>query len=162
MIAGKTSAIVRYAAWAGALLGGADDGTAERFGEFGLALGLGFQVQDDLLGVWGSSDVTGKAAADDIRRKKQSLPIVLLHANADSGARAELDSLYQAAEIDAAGVERVLALLDRFAVRPEVERLVTHYHDEARAALASVTPSPEHPAASALSALVEALSARTH
>ena len=42
MIAGKTAAIVRYAAWAGALLGGADAETADRFAEFGLALGSRF------------------------------------------------------------------------------------------------------------------------
>ncbi|HET7095226.1 MAG TPA: polyprenyl synthetase family protein, partial [Thermomicrobiales bacterium] len=77
MIDGKTAAIVRFAAWAGALLGGADEAAAERFAAFGRALGLGFQVQDDLLGVWGEPAQTGKAPADDIRRRKQSLPILL-------------------------------------------------------------------------------------
>jgi geranylgeranyl diphosphate synthase type I len=120
MIAGKTAAIVRYAAWAGALLGGADEATADRFGAFGLALGLGFQVQDDLRGVWGSSEQSGKAAAVDIRRKKQSLPILLLRAAADNSSTPELARLYDAPEIDPAGVVRVLALLERFGNRKQV------------------------------------------
>ena len=77
MIAGKTAAIVRFAAWAGAMLGGADEIAAERWGEFGQALGIGFQIRDDLLGIWGTTDATGKAPADDVRRRKQSLPILM-------------------------------------------------------------------------------------
>ena len=72
MIAGKTAAIIRFGAWAGALLGGADEATASRWAEFGLALGLGFQVRDDQLGIWGVREATGKAPADDVRRRKQS------------------------------------------------------------------------------------------
>ncbi len=137
MIAGKTAAIVRYAAWAGALLGGADEPKADRFAAFGLALGLGFQVRDDLLGIWGAPATTGKAAADDIRRRKQSLPILLLRQRADRQTRAELDALYAAPSIDAAGVGRILALLAAAGVRTEVERRIGGFHDDARAAMLS-------------------------
>ena len=160
MIGGKTAAIVRYAAWAGALIGGASD-AAERFGEFGRALGLGFQIQDDLLGVWGSSAETGKAAADDIRRKKQSLPILLLRERAHGEDAAELARLYAAPEIDPDGIRRVLALLERYHVRREVERHVRTYHDEANAALETAVIRAPLSAAGALFALVESLSART-
>jgi len=135
MIAGKTAAIVRYAAWAGALLGGADEATADRFAAFGLALGLGFQVRDDLLGIWGAPATTGKAAADDIRRRKQSLPILLLRQRVDQAARAELNDLYAGPAIDGAGVRRVLELLDAAGVRHEVEACIAGYHDAARTAL---------------------------
>jgi geranylgeranyl diphosphate synthase, type I len=160
MIGGKTAAIVRYAAWAGALIAGADDG-AERFGAFGLALGVGFQIQDDLLGVWGSSSQTGKAAADDIRRKKQSLPILLLHERAHGDDAAELEQLYASPEIDAAGTRRVLDLLERYDVRREVERHVQAYHDQAKAALETAVPRGSEQATEALFALIELLSART-
>ena len=143
MIAGKTAAIVRYAAWAGALLGGADEATAERFGAFGQALGLGFQIRDDALGIWGASETTGKAAADDLRRRKQSLPILLLRERLDEAGRAELDALYAAPAVGAGGVERILALLEETGVRATVEARVGDYHDEARAALtAAARPGP--------------------
>ncbi|MCC6792208.1 MAG: polyprenyl synthetase family protein [Thermomicrobiales bacterium] len=160
MIAGKTAAIVRYAAWAGALLGGASPETADRFGAFGLALGLGFQVQDDLLGIWGSMAETGKAAADDIRRKKQSYPILLLRAAADDETGAELDRIYDREEIEPAAIGSVLALLDRYGIRGRVERLVRQYHDDAGRALEAAAHI-DNPARRALLDRVEALASRS-
>jgi len=160
MIAAKTAAIVRYAAWAGALLAGADDATAERFGAFGLALGLGFQVRDDALGIWGAPAATGKAAADDLRRRKQSLPILLLRERADAATRAELAALYAASQIDAPGVGRVLALLEAAGVRQEVESRVAGFHDGARAALLAAGRPGPNPARERLLALVAGLAGR--
>jgi geranylgeranyl diphosphate synthase type I len=77
MIGGKTAAICQFAAWAGAIVGGADQVKAELYGAFGQALGLGFQLRDDALGVWGATAQTGKDAGD-IRRKKKSYPVLLL------------------------------------------------------------------------------------
>jgi geranylgeranyl diphosphate synthase type I len=160
MIGGKTAAIVRYAAWAGALLGGADEAAADRFAAFGRALGLGFQVRDDALGIWGAAAATGKAAADDVRRRKQSLPILLLRERADAATRAELDALYAAPSIDAAGVAGVLALLAAHGVRDEVEARIAGLHDEARAALLAAQPEANS-ARERLLALVEGLAGRT-
>jgi geranylgeranyl diphosphate synthase type I len=160
MIGGKTAAIVRFAAWAGALVAGASDGVADRFGAFGGALGLGFQVRDDLLGIWGAPESTGKAPADDIRRRKQSLPILLLRQRADAATRAELNELYGRPEIDDSGVRRVLALLAAHEVRAGVESEVRVFHDEARRALLAATDGRPSAAREALLLLVEALSSR--
>jgi geranylgeranyl diphosphate synthase type I len=160
MIAGKTAAIVRFACWGGALLAGVSDQTAERFGAFGLALGLGFQVRDDLLGIWGASSATGKAAADDIRRRKQSLPILILRERASVEVRAELDVLYDRNEIDPAGVRRILDLLAAYDAQTEIEAEVRAYHDEARDALFAATGDGLNPARDRLLLLVETLSSR--
>lgn len=161
MIAGKTAAIVRFAAWAGALLGGAPESAAERWAEFGQALGLGFQIRDDLLGIWGLPAETGKAAADDIRRRKQSLPIVMLRERLDAGGRAELAALFAAPKVDEVGVARVLALLDQAAVRPAIEQEIVGYHDRATSALHEAAQPGENPARDRLLALVERLSTRS-
>jgi geranylgeranyl diphosphate synthase, type I len=161
MIAGKTAAIVRFAAWAGALLGGADDATAARWAEFGLALGLGFQIRDDLLGIWGAQDATGKAPADDVRRRKQSLPILILRERLGESERAELSRLYAAPNVDGVGVAHVLALLAREAVRQEVETVIAGYHDRAAAALIDAAQPGNNPARGSLLALVERLSSRS-
>jgi geranylgeranyl diphosphate synthase type I len=161
MIAGKTAAIVRFAAWSGAILGGADEIAAERWGEFGHALGIGFQIQDDLLGIWGTSATTGKAAADDVRRRKQSLPILILRQRLSAGEREELARLFAAPNVDGPGVTRVLALLEREGVRQEVEQEISRYHDAAAAALlAAARPGP-NPARNQLHSLVARLSTRT-
>jgi geranylgeranyl diphosphate synthase type I len=161
MIAGKTAAIVRFAAWAGALLGGADDATASRWAEFGLALGLGFQVRDDLLGIWGAQEATGKASADDVRRRKQSLPILILRERLDNAEREELNRLFTAPNVDGVGVARVLALLEREAVRQEVEAVIAGYHDRAAAALTDAAQPGTNSARVSLLALVERLSSRS-
>jgi len=161
MIAGKTAAIVRFAAWAGALLGGADEATASRWAEFGLALGLGFQVRDDLLGIWGAQEATGKAPADDVRRRKQSLPILILRERLAETEREELSRIFSAPNVDGVGVARVLALLQREAVRHEVEAVIAGYHDRAAAALIDATQQGDNPARDRLLALVERLSSRS-
>jgi geranylgeranyl diphosphate synthase, type I len=160
MIDGKTAAIVRFAAWAGALLGGADEAAAERFAAFGCAVGLGFQVQDDLLGVWGETLRTGKAPADDIRRRKQSLPILLLRERSDAATRAELAARYAAPAIDREGVARVLDLLEKANVRSAVEAQVAAFHDEAKSALLVAAPAA-NPWRDRLLDLVERLAVRS-
>ena len=85
MIGGKTAAIMAFAARAGATVAGADAETIARYDEFGLTLGLAFQIRDDMLGIWGAQETTGKPAADDIRRRKQSLPLVALDERAIAG-----------------------------------------------------------------------------
>src|SRR5919107_1817865 len=161
MIAGKTAAIVRFAAWAGALLGGADEAAASRWAEFGLALGLGFQVRDDLLGIWEAQEATGKAPADDVRRRKQSLPILILRERLEEVEREELKLLFSAPNVDSVGVARVLALLEREAVRPEVEAVIASYHQRAAAALIEATQPGNNPARDRLLTLVERLSSRS-
>lgn len=162
MIELKTAVIVRYAAWAGALIAGASDEQAERFAAFGLSLGLGFQVRDDLLGIWGASATTGKAEADDIRRRKQSLPILILRARATADERTWLDEQYGTSEIDENGIRGVLDLLDKHQVRADVEARVEELHDEAQQGLESAALPGANPSKDALAALVAMLASREH
>jgi geranylgeranyl diphosphate synthase type I len=161
MIAGKTAAIVRFAAWAGALHGGADDTVAQHFAAFGEALGLGFQLRDDALGVWGAPEATGKNTADDIRRRKQSLPVLLLREAASGEDRAELDRVFSSETVAEADVARVLGLLDRYAVAEEVEARVHRAHDEAVAELDALPPGTDPAALAALRALTDRMAARS-
>ncbi|MBI5287918.1 MAG: polyprenyl synthetase family protein [Chloroflexi bacterium] len=111
MIAGKTASLIGASAQIGAIAGGADDATCRALGEFGRMLGMAFQIQDDVLGVWGESARTGKPVADDIRSKKKSFPVVWAfdHARGETGSR--LDHLY-AADMTESAVEEVLSILD--------------------------------------------------
>ncbi|MBI3739497.1 MAG: polyprenyl synthetase family protein, partial [Chloroflexi bacterium] len=76
MIEGKTAALIAASTQIGAILGNADDATVEHFRVFGRNLGLAFQVQDDILGIWGDEALTGKSAASDLVEGKNSLPIL--------------------------------------------------------------------------------------
>ena len=76
MISGKTAALIAACCHIGALLGGADDEKQEVYRSFGHYLGLAFQVQDDILGIWGDEQVTGKSVASDLVEGKNSLPVL--------------------------------------------------------------------------------------
>ena len=76
MISGKTSALIAACCHIGALLGGADEDKQEVYRSFGHYLGLAFQVQDDILGIWGDENVTGKSVASDLVEGKNSLPVL--------------------------------------------------------------------------------------
>lgn len=160
MITNKTAAIVQLAAAAGAAVGGADEARATAFGDFGLAVGIGFQIRDDLLGIWGASDTTGKDAADDIRRRKQSLPILLLRAQATEAERDRLRELYQQEEIGAGGIAEILAMLAAHQIEQQVAAQVQEYHDRAAAALRAATGDAANPATAALFTLIDRLASR--
>ena len=72
----KTGALLACAVSIGAVLGGADDTTADALETYGYHLGLAFQAVDDLLGIWGEPEVTGKRPWSDLRQRKKSLPVV--------------------------------------------------------------------------------------
>ena len=76
MIGGKTSALLSACTHIGALLGNAGDAEQEAYRQFGYHLGLAFQVQDDILGIWGDEAVTGKSTASDLVEGKNSLPVL--------------------------------------------------------------------------------------
>jgi geranylgeranyl diphosphate synthase type I len=111
MIAGKTAALLGASAQIGAIAGGADDATAAALGACARMLGMGFQVQDDVLGIWGDEVLTGKPVADDIRAKKRSFPVVWAFEHASAAARERLDALYSGEMTDPA-VDETVALLD--------------------------------------------------
>ncbi len=76
MVSGKTGALLAACCALGSLLGSADESAQEAYRDFGHYLGLAFQVQDDLLGIWGDSALTGKSAESDLVSGKKSLPVL--------------------------------------------------------------------------------------
>ncbi|MDF3289073.1 family 2 encapsulin nanocompartment cargo protein polyprenyl transferase [Streptomyces sp. RB6PN23] len=93
MAEAKTGALLGCACALGALYAGADDATADALDAFGRQVGLAFQLIDDLIGIWGDAEVTGKPVGADLAARKKSLPVV---AALRSGtlAGAELDRIY--------------------------------------------------------------------
>ena len=75
MAAGKTGALIAASCAIGAVLAGAPDRLVRALSDFGMQLGLAFQLVDDVLGIWGDPDVTGKPVLSDLRSRKNSLPV---------------------------------------------------------------------------------------
>ncbi len=76
MVSGKTAALLAACSQVGSILGGANPQLQENYRSFGHYLGLAFQVQDDFLGIWGDSILTGKSTASDLVAGKKSLPVL--------------------------------------------------------------------------------------
>jgi geranylgeranyl diphosphate synthase type I len=76
MAFGKTGALLGASAELGAILAGADPSTCAAFRSYGRELGLAFQLVDDLLGIWGTPEKTGKPVYSDLRAHKKTLPVV--------------------------------------------------------------------------------------
>ncbi|MBI3733813.1 MAG: polyprenyl synthetase family protein, partial [Chloroflexi bacterium] len=130
MIAGKTAALLGAATAIGAAVATADDEVIAHAHQFGLELGMAFQMTDDILGLWGDSAVTGKPAGADLRKKKKSLPIVI--AQAQGGAlAAAIQSLFNCAQISDGDVSEVMRLMDQAGTRAQARLEVEKHHRQA-------------------------------
>ena len=76
MISGKTASLFACSFNMGALVGCDNESSITHLDKFGHAMGMVFQIQDDILNIWGDGSVTGKPTACDIHNKKKSLPVV--------------------------------------------------------------------------------------
>ena len=86
MEADKTGALLGYSASVGAVLAGAGCGEVDALEAYGHELGLAFQAVDDVLGIWGDPAVTGKAAGNDLRERKKSMPVAIVLSGRDDAA----------------------------------------------------------------------------
>jgi geranylgeranyl diphosphate synthase type I len=133
MISRKTAALAAAAAGLGAIVGGADAPTVQALFDFGQNLGLAFQVQDDVLGIWGDPAVTGKPAAADLYRRKLSLPVI--HGLHTAAQRDTLARIYSQAEISDDDAGQLLEILAEAGARGYTEGVAALYHRQALSAL---------------------------
>lgn len=153
MIRNKTAVLIGCSTQLGALLGQADSETVAALAQFGVNLGLAFQVTDDILGIWGHERDTGKSASSDILTKKKSLPII--HALEDPNLRA----IYAQETLSVSDVDIVLEILDRCDARAFAETMAVEYSQQAMSCLAKVEAAS--PALEALHEYTRALLQRT-
>lgn len=159
MVSRKTGALFACAARLGALFGGAAPERQRAWERFGLELGIVFQLQDDLLGVWGEPAVTGKPAGADVRSRKKALPAVLALA-AEGPAAAEVRAFYRATDEPCdADVARIIARFAELGVRRQAEALVGERFAAARRLLDALRPG-RGPDLELLAALLDRMEAR--
>jgi len=132
MVSGKTAALASFACEAGALIAGAPNERVQALSEFGYNLGMSFQMQDDLLGLWGDPARTGKPVGADLRQRKKTLPI--LHGLAYSP---ELQTLLAQSSLDETAIAEAQALLEETGSRAYTEQRAEAYHTKALIALES-------------------------
>ena len=138
MIARKTGALIRCSLTMGATVGSPDGAVSDAFRESGKALGFIFQVRDDILGIWGDEDSTGKPVGADIRRKKNAFPAVYAMSQAQGEDKRRLLDINRKPELSDADVEDTLHIMDALNVREHAHALAVEEAEVAFDALAAV------------------------
>ena len=141
MIGLKTGALIRCAMYMGAMAGSGDAATVEALARCGRHIGLVFQIRDDYLGIWGREDETGKPAGSDIRRKKNSLPVVYALEQAGGEDRERIRSVYAKDEVDDADVADVVHVLEGLGAPEHVQGLAAQQAERVEEALDGVRAS---------------------
>ena len=135
MISGKTATLIATSMELGALFGGADADLRFAYRNFGHYLGLAFQVQDDILGIWGNEAVTGKSAASDLLEGKKSLPVLFgIEKDGNFAQR------WTQSNITEADVPELAAMLEREGARQKAQEAADQMTDLALNSLRQADP----------------------
>ena len=158
MIGKKTAALLATALQMGAYIAGASQDEQETLALFGTSIGLAFQIQDDILDVWGDPATFGKAIGGDISCNKKTYVTIIAEKIADEESRKELQHWYsQTLSDNTEKIARVKAIYERLGVRELCERSVRVRTQEAHISLDSL---PQNAATQQLRQLADKLHSR--
>ena len=158
MIARKTGVLFACACRMGALAGGASPTQCEAYAAYGMELGIAFQEQDDLLGVWGLSSETGKPDAADIIERKRGLPAAMALGEPDAPAWLIAAYAEHDGELSPESVERIIGHFEALGLPSQIEQRVDARYRVALQALEAA--DAREPARSYLEAICGALVSR--
>ncbi len=136
MVEGKTAALIAASTELGALAAFSDVQVSDKYRQFGRVLGLAFQVQDDMLGIWGNSSLTGKSSQSDLVTGKLTLPII--YGLSRSG---EFYARWKLGPIQPAEVPEIIALLEQEGGKDFTIAQADQLIDQALSILEEVHPS---------------------
>ena len=141
IVRGKTAALFSAATEVGGVIAGAPETQLKALYEYGDALGVAFQIVDDLLDYQGVAAATGKNVGDDFRERKLTLPVIKAVALADAEERAFWVRTIEKGQQDDGDLEHALALLSRHGTLKATQRDAIEWAEKAKAALAYL---PDH------------------
>jgi geranylgeranyl diphosphate synthase type I len=134
MIGRKTAALIAASVEAGAVLATDDEAVIGRYRAFGWALGIAFQLNDDLLGIWGDQAATGKEPTD-VARHKMTLPVIYAFEHAGAAERERLEAVWRTDAPDHGQVAEAVALIEKLGGREYTRDQARAYRDKALAEL---------------------------
>ena len=159
MIRLKTSVLLGTALQIGAYIAGADQEAQRAIYDFGINVGLAFQIQDDILDVWGDPATFGKAVGGDIACNKKTFVFLTALQMADIDHRKKLENWYSRVLTDnMQKIAAVKSIFEAVGVRKACEEKVNDYTEKAMAILANL---PQNAATKELRKLAQQLHTRT-
>lgn len=138
VIRGKTAALFSAATEVGGLVAGASEQHVTALRSYGDALGMSFQIVDDLLDYGGATSDLGKNVGDDFRERKMSLPVILAVGKADAKERAFWARVIEKGDQREGDLEEALDLIAKHGVLDETRAQALDWARAAKAALDTV------------------------
>ena len=138
VVRGKTAALFSAATEVGGVIADADQAQVKALFEYGDALGIAFQIVDDLLDYQGQPDATGKNVGDDFRERKLTLPVIKAVALADAEERAFWVRTIEKGRQEDGDLEHALALLEKHGTLKATQVDAIAWADKAKSALAAL------------------------
>ncbi len=142
VVRGKTAALFSAATESGAEIAGGASAQVKALFDYGDALGVAFQIVDDLLDYGGSAAVIGKNTGDDFRERKVTLPVIRAVANATAEERAFWVRVIEKGDQQPGDLDQARAIMDRHGAMQSAKAAAQAWAAQARAAL---TVLPDHP-----------------
>lgn len=142
VVRGKTAALFSAATEVGGVIAGAPEEQVQALHEYGDALGVAFQIVDDLLDYQGVADHMGKNIGDDFRERKLTLPVIKAVALADAEERAFWARTIENGQQEDGDLEHALSLLVKHATLKATRHEAVEWADKAKMALRNL---PDHP-----------------
>jgi octaprenyl-diphosphate synthase len=155
----KTASLFSACARLGAMMGGADEATEARLGEFAWNLGIAFQLVDDILDFTSHENVLGKPVGSDLREGKVTLPLIYALEEASDEERQCVDRVLKEGNYNQSPFSNILGMIERRGGLDRVRERAQSFTDKARA---MVTEFPESPYQRALAALTDLVTERDH
>ncbi len=152
VVRGKTAALFSAATEVGGVISGADEAQVRALFDYGDALGIAFQIADDLLDYGGTSAVIGKNTGDDFRERKLTLPVIKAVARAGAEERAFWIRVIEKGRQGDGDLERAIALMQRHGAMEAARNDALMWSAKARDALQGL---PDHPLRDVLGELAD-------
>lgn len=157
IIRGKTAELFSAAAEVGGLIAGASDAQVKALRDYGDALGIAFQLVDDVLDYGGASAAMGKDVGDDFREGKATLPVLIAYDQANADGKAFWERVIEDHEQEDADLETALRLIAEADGLEGTKARAREYGDKAKDALAAL---PQTPVTQAMANVVDFVVAR--
>ena len=142
VVRGKTAALFSAATEVGGVIAGAPETSVRALFTYGDALGVAFQIVDDLLDYGGSATAIGKNTGDDFRERKLTLPVIKAVAFADANERSFWVRVIEKGQQTDGDLEQAMAIMARHGTMQAARNDALAWAERARAALAAL---PDHP-----------------
>ncbi len=142
VVRGKTAALFSAATEVGGVIANADADQIQALFDYGDALGIAFQIADDLLDYQGDSTSTGKNVGDDFRERKLTLPVIKAVAEATAQERAFWSRTIEKGQQTPQDLDTALSLMAKYGTLDATRADALAWSDKARAALRRL---PDHP-----------------